>query len=121
MPSVFVVSEVEPLESNIYRAIKHEPPKVSVHGLPERFMTSVEFVWRTYGGREVEVLIRMATQGPAFKETTSVSGLAEITDLDAMPRHHTLSKKPTLLEKISGKSLDDVPDIIADIISAARD
>ncbi|HJN61437.1 MAG TPA: hypothetical protein QF630_10380 [Alphaproteobacteria bacterium] len=34
MPSIFVVSEVGPLEPNIYRAIEHEPPKVSVHDLP---------------------------------------------------------------------------------------
>ena len=120
MPSVFVVSEVGPLESNIYRAIEHEPPTVLVHGLPEKFMTIVVFVWRIYGEREMEVLIRLAAQGPALKETKSVSGLAEITDLDAMPRHHALIKKSTFLEKISGKFLDDVLDFFDDIISAAR-
>ena len=76
IPSVFVVSEAGSLESNIYRAIEHEPPKVSVHGLPEKIMAFVEFIWRTYGVREIEVLYRLAAQGPAVKETESVSGLA---------------------------------------------
>ena len=89
MPSVFVVSEVGPLEPNIYRAIEHEPPKVSLHDLPEKIMAFVESIWQTYGSQELEALTRLAMQDPAFKEAESVSGLAAIIDLDAMRRHHT--------------------------------
>lgn len=94
MPSVFVVSEVGPLEPNLYRAIEHEPPKVSVHDLPEKIMAFVESIWRTYGSREIEALNREAMRDTAFKEAERVSGLAAIIDLDAMCRHYTPSKKP---------------------------
>lgn len=121
MPSVFVVSEVGPLEPNIYRAIEHEPPKVSVHDLPEKIMAFVESIWQTYGSQELEALTRLAMQDPAFKEAESVSGLAAIIDLDAMRRHHTPSKESASLEKIPDKLPDDIPDFIANIISAAGD
>ena len=121
MPSVFVVSEVGPLEPNLYRAIEHEPPKVSVHDLPEKIMAFVESIWRTYGSREIEALNREAMRDTAFKEAERVSGLAAIIDLDAMCRHYTPSKKTIPLDKISDKLPDDIPDFIADIIFAARD
>ena len=35
MPSLFVVSEVGPLEPSLYRTIEHESPKVAVRDLPE--------------------------------------------------------------------------------------
>ncbi|MDA0229944.1 MAG: hypothetical protein O3B21_07125 [Proteobacteria bacterium] len=121
MPSVFVVSEVGPLEPNLHRAIEHEPPKVSVHDLPENIMAFVESIWRTFGTREIEALNRLAMQDLAFKETERVSGVAAIIDLDVMCRHHTPNKKALPLDKIPDRMPDDVPDFIADIISAARD
>ena len=38
-------------------------------------MAFVEFIWRTYGVCEIEILNRLAAQDPVFKETERVSEL----------------------------------------------
>ena len=75
---------------------------------------SVEFIWRTYGVRETEVLNYLATRDFAFKETESVSELVAIIDLGAIRQNHVLSLKVASLDKIG------VPDFVADIISVMR-
>ncbi len=121
MPSIFVVSEVGSLEPNIYRAIEHEPPKVSVHDLPEQIMDFVESIWQKYGAQQIDDLNRHIMRDRAFKEAEITHGLQAIIGLDAMHRHHKPSPKPVALEKIPEKLPDEIPDFIADIITAARD
>ena len=116
-----VVSEVGPLEPNLYRAIEHEPPKVSVRDLPEEITAFVESIWRSYGVRPIDALNRLVMQDPAFKEAEITGGIQSIIGLDAMLRHYTASHMSEPLAKISEKLPDEIPDFIADIISAARD
>ena len=121
MPSLFVVSKVGPLEPNLYRAIEHEPPKVSVRDLPEEITAFVESIWRNYGVCPIGALNRLVMQDPAFKEAEITGGIQAIIGLDAMHRHYAASRKSEPLAKISEKLPDEIPDFIADIISAARD
>ena len=121
MPSLFVVSEVGPLEPNIHRAIEHEPPKISVRELPEEIMDFVEMIWEKYGMRPIDALNRLIMQDPAFKEIEARDGLQAIIDLEAMRRHYAPKKTAMALHKIPEKLPDEIPDFIADIISAARD
>ena len=121
MPSLFVVSEVGPLEPNLYRAIEHEPPKVSVRDLPEEITSFVESIWRQYGARPIDALNRLVLQDPAYKEAEMTTGVQAIIGLDAMRRHYAASRKSEPLAKIPEKLPDEIPDFIADIISAARD
>ena len=100
MPSVFVVSEVGPLESNIYRAIEHQPPKVSVRDLPEEIMEFVGSILQKYGARQIDALNRLMMQDPAFMEAETTSGLQAIIGLDAMRRHYAPSNKSTPFDKI---------------------
>ena len=121
MPPLFVVSEVGPLEPNLYRAIEHESPKVSVRDLPEEITAFIETIWRIYGARPIDSLNRLVMQDRAYKEAKMTGGIRAIIGLDAMCRHYTASRKSEPLAKLPEKLPDEIPNIIAEIISAARD
>ena len=121
MPSVFMVSEVGPLEPNIHRAIEHEAPKVSVSDIPEEIMDFVEMIWSKYGARKVDALNRLVLQDPAFKEAEAQSGLQAIIGLDVMQKHYAPRKAAAAPRKIPERLPAEIPDFLADIIAAARD
>jgi uncharacterized phage-associated protein len=130
MPSVFVVSEVGPLEPNIYRAIEHEPPKVSVRDLPEGIMEFAEYIWQEFGAQPIEELNRLVTRDPAYKEAELTRGVGAMIGLDAMYRLYVplrgkpAAQKPATKElkrKIPETLPDGIPNFIAEILAAARD
>jgi len=126
MPSVFVVSEVGPLEPNIYRAIEHEPPKVSVREIPEDIMEFVEAIWQEYGTRSIEDLNRLVARDPAYKEAEMTRGMQSMIGLDAMfrlyePPKLAPAKKSKKRKKLPEPAPEEIPDFIAEILAAARD
>ena len=60
-------------------------------------------------------------QDPAFKEAEITGGIQAIIGSGAMHRHYAASRKSEPLAKISKKLPEEIPDFVADIISAARD
>jgi uncharacterized phage-associated protein len=87
MPSMFVVSDLGPLEPNLYRAFEHGTPKVSVRDPAERVRTFLQLIWSEYGGEPIETLNRVVAADPAFSEAEARGTGVEIS-LDAMRLHH---------------------------------
>jgi len=50
MPAVFVVSEVGPIEPNLFRVFEHEQPTVSVRELEPEIDQFLHSIWKKYGG-----------------------------------------------------------------------
>jgi uncharacterized phage-associated protein len=109
MPSVFVVSEVGPLEPNIHRAIENEPPKVSVRDIPEEVIDFVEMIWGKYGSTKIDALNRLVMQDPAFKEAEMEEGMQAIISLDAMQRYYAPQKPVAKAKDIPDKLPDEIP------------
>jgi len=86
MPAVFVVSEVGPIEPNLFRVFEHEPPTVSVRELEPEIDQFLHSIWKKYGGRPVDALSRLVTLDPAYQEADS-GGLGNVVELDMMKRH----------------------------------
>ena len=109
MPSVFVVSEVGPLEPNIHRAIEHEPPKVSVRDIPEEVMDFAEMIWGKYGSTKIDALNRLVMRDLAFKEAEMEEGMQVIISLDAMQRYYAPRKPVAKAKDIPDKLPDETP------------
>lgn len=87
MPSMFVVTELGPLEPNLYRAFEHGTPKVSVRDPTERVRTFLQQIWDEYGRETIEALNRLVSADPAFIEAEARGTGSEIS-LVAMHTHH---------------------------------
>lgn len=86
MPSVFVVSEVGPIEPNLFRVFEHEPPTVSVRDLEPEIEQFLDSIWEKYGGRPVDALSRLVTLDPAYQEAEA-GGIGSVIELEMMERH----------------------------------
>jgi uncharacterized phage-associated protein len=101
MPSVFVVSEIGPIEPNLHRAFEHGPPTVSVRDITAEVVDFLTGVWNQFGMKSVETLNRMVMLDPAFKEAER-QGLMAVINLDTMQRHYAqLENQPVRV--IQGK------------------
>jgi uncharacterized phage-associated protein len=93
MPSVFVVSELGPLEPNLYRAFEYGTPRLTVRDPAERARLFLEGIWRAFGEETVEALNRHVARDPAYKEAEAEGAGTEIS-LALMQRHHRAVEEP---------------------------
>jgi uncharacterized phage-associated protein len=101
MPSVFVASELGPIEPNLYRAFEHGTPKVIVHDLSERVRAFLLLVWEQYGHQPIEALNRLLAHDAAFEEAKA-TGLGTEISRAAMRRLEE-PDAPSAARLVSGK------------------
>lgn len=101
MPSVFIVSEIGPIEPNLHRAFEHGPPTVSVRDIEPAVVEFLMGVWNQFGVKSVETLNRLVMLDPAFKEAER-QGLTTVIDLDSMQRHNAQPEEQPV-QVIEGK------------------
>ncbi|MGD9536055.1 MAG: Panacea domain-containing protein [Alphaproteobacteria bacterium] len=79
MPSVFVASELGPIEPNLYRAFEHGTPKVIVHDPSERVRSFLLIIWERYGHQPIEALNRLLANDAAFEQARAEGVGTEIS------------------------------------------
>jgi hypothetical protein len=101
MPSVFVASELGPIEPNIYRAFEHGTPKVIVHDPSEKARSFLLMVWEKYGHQPIEALNRLLNSDAAFEQARSAGIGTEIPRAAMRPIDEP--EKPTTMRLVKGK------------------
>ncbi len=79
LPSMFVASELGPIEPNLYRAFEHGTPKVAVRDPSEQVRNFLLLIWHKYGDKPVDALNRLMSADPAFKKAEAEGIGSEIT------------------------------------------
>lgn len=93
MPSIFVATELGPIEPNLYRAFEYGTPKVTVRDPAEKVRTFLMTVWRQFGEETVEALNKHIARDPALKEAES-QGQGAVISLAMMHHHHKHEDEP---------------------------
>jgi uncharacterized phage-associated protein len=84
MPSVFVASEMGPIEPNLYAAFSKGRPDIEFNlFLPEGVEEFLTTIWRRFGHHSADRLTAMTKATPAFKEAR-LRGLRGEIPIEAM-------------------------------------
>jgi len=102
MPSIFVVTELGPIEPNLYRAFEYGTPKVTVRDPSEKVRDFLGLIWRQFGEETVEALNRHIARDPAMKEAES-QGQGAVVSLAMMHTHHKYDDAPPPVRMVRGK------------------
>jgi len=80
MPSVFVASEMGPIEPNVYAAFSKGRPDMEVNlFLPEDVEEFLDTIWRRFGHYSADRLTQMTKATAAYKKARKLGLRAEIT------------------------------------------
>lgn len=79
MPSMFVTSELGPIEPNLYRAFEHGTPKVAVRDPSEQVRSFLLLVWHKYGDEPIDALNRLMSADAACQQAMASGIGSEIT------------------------------------------
>lgn len=84
MPSVFVASEMGPIEPGLYAAFSKGRPDIEFNlFLPEGVEEFLDTIWRRFGHHSADRLTKMTKATPAYKEARQ-RGLRGEISIDAM-------------------------------------
>jgi uncharacterized phage-associated protein len=102
MPSMFVATELGPLEPNLYRAFEHGTPKVAVRDPTEQVRNFLQLVWHKYGEEPIDALNRLMATDAAFKQAEAAGIGSEIT-LAMMKGGAEVEEAPAAVRFVRGK------------------
>lgn len=102
MPSMFVASELGPIEPNLYRAFEHGTPKVAVRDPSEQVRSFLLLVWHKYGGEPVDALNRLMSADTAYQQA-SVGGIGSEITLAMMKGGTEVAEPATPVRFVRGK------------------
>lgn len=95
MPSMFVASELGPIEPNLYRAFEHGTPKIAVRDPSEQVRGFLLLIWHKYGGEPIDALNRLTSDDAGFKLATA-SGIGSEITLAMMNAGEQAEEKPAI-------------------------
>lgn len=102
MPSIFVATELGPIEPNLYRVFEYGSPKVTVRDPAEKVRTFLTEIWRLFGEETIEALNRHIARDPALKEAETL-GEGTVISLAMMHKHHKDEDEPPPVRVVEGK------------------